>query len=1212
MDDRKEEDDGGGDSDAETGYRDISVSEGLGVSRRRRNMQFCSQSPDRHAVPAKGRSIRQYGVDQVSDTFCENLASGSTYAVNDGSNAVRSLSFPQYCPTPSPLSHHKYSNSVEDIRFPYPNFSPSLPPDYYAIGGSLDSVISFPFDGRRDSDVCSISESDGTLTLERAMSEFGGAPGTLPEFMGVGGGTGIFRVPICAAMRTDRPPALELRPHPPRDTQAGSFLRTIVCTSSQLWAGQESGLRFWNFSEFFESWNGRMAKRGDEDSAPFYESDCTSPVLCLVADEASGFVWSGHKDGRIRSWKIPKPDSESSSKEEDVEIGAKTIGAGIGEPGSLFREGLSWQAHRTPVLSMIITSYGDLWTGSEGGVLKVWPWESIEKSLSLTVEERHMATLLVERSYIDLRSQVTVNGVCSLPSVDIRFLLSDNSRSKVWSAGSTTFALWDSRKKELLKVFNIDGQVENRIDIASQEIHVEDETKAKLTKKEKSGSLSFFQRSRNALMGAADAVRRVAQKGTFTEDSRRIEALAITMDGMIWTGCTNGSLFQWDGNGNRQFEVQHHSYAITSICAFGTQLWVGYVDGNIHVLDLEGYFLGGWVAHSGPLINMDIGSSYIFTLANHGGIRGWSLTSPGPIDDILRMELSSKELTYTKTEKIKILAGTWNVGQERASHDSLISWLGSAATEVGLVVVGLQEVEMGAGFLAMAAAKETVGLEGSNNGQWWLDTIGKTLDEGTSFERVGSRQLAGLLIAAWVRKSLRPNVGDVDAAAVACGFGRTIGNKGAVGLRMRVFDRVLCFVSCHFAAHLEAVSKRNSDFNHVYRNMSFTRPSVEQNSGPAGATPVQVHRGGNSVGSQYDEKPDLSEADMVIFLGDFNYRLFGVSYDEARDMISQRCFDWLREKDQLRAEMKAGKVFQGMREAQIKFPPTYKFERYQPGLSAYDASEKKRIPAWCDRILYRDSRSISVAECSLECPVVSSISLYESCMDVTDSDHKPVRCIFSLEIAHIDQIVWRQEFGKLLASHEKIRSLVEEYSIVPETIVSTNNIILQNQDTSILRITNKCDKHDASYKIICEGQFTMKDDGSPSELCAKGSFGFPNWLQVEPAAGIIKPGQIMEVTVHHEDFYTQEEFVDGFPHNCWCEDTRDKEVVLLVKVTGSYSTKSKYHRVTVRHCYSNKNSSNYMQESSKILQSNQNHLQRSEFANFGSSDVVNLYHIRSP
>lgn len=72
---------------------------------------------------------------------------------------------------------------------------------------------------------------------------------------------------------------------------------------------------------------------------------------------------------------------------------------------------------------------------------------------------------------------------------------------------------------------------------------------------------------------------------------------------------------------------------------------------------------------------------------------------------------------------------------------------------------------------------------------------------------------------------------------------------------------------------------------------------------------------------------------MVVFLGDFNYRLHSITYDEARDMVSQRCFDWLREKDQLRAEMKAGKVFQGMREGLITFPPTYKFERRVLGLS---------------------------------------------------------------------------------------------------------------------------------------------------------------------------------------------------------------------------------------------------------------------------------------
>lgn len=81
-----------------------------------------------------------------------------------------------------------------------------------------------------------------------------------------------------------------------------------------------------------------------------------------------------------------------------------------------------------------------------------------------------------------------------------------------------------------------------------------------------------------------------------------------------------------------------------------------------------------------------------------------------------------------------------------------------------------------------------------------------------------------------------------------------------------------------------------------------------------------------------EEKSDLAAADLVAFFGDFNYRLFGITYDEARDFISHRSFDWLREKDQLRAEMSEGKVFQGMREALITFPPTYKFEKNKPGL----------------------------------------------------------------------------------------------------------------------------------------------------------------------------------------------------------------------------------------------------------------------------------------
>ncbi|KAM3379332.1 hypothetical protein P3S68_011746 [Capsicum galapagoense] len=48
--------------------------------------------------------------------------------------------------------------------------------------------------------------------------------------------------------------------------------------------------------------------------------------------------------------------------------------------------------------------------------------------------------------------------------------------------------------------------------------------------------------------------------------------------------------------------------------------------------------------------------------------------------------------------------------------------------------------------------------------------------------------------------------------------------QGAVGLRMRVYDRTACFANFHFAAHLEVVGRRNADFDHVYRSMIFSRP----------------------------------------------------------------------------------------------------------------------------------------------------------------------------------------------------------------------------------------------------------------------------------------------------------------------------------------------------------------------------------------------------
>lgn len=122
----------------------------------------------------------------------------------------------------------------------------------------------------------------------------------------------------------------------------------------------------------------------------------------------------------------------------------------------------------------------------------------------------------------------------------------------------------------------------------------------------------------------------------------------------------------------------------------------------------------------------------------------------------------------------------------------------------------------------------------------------------------------------------------------------------------------------------------------------------------------------------------------------------------------------------------------------------------------------------------------------------------------------------------------------------------------------------------------------------------------------------------------------MEITIHHEDFYTQEEFVDGIPQNWWCEDTRDKEAVLMVNITGSTSTETKTHMINIRHrCPATSAPppiinppvtvappSNTMpseapsKRSSKKSQASRQ--QQQDYAQYGSSEVHDLYRMRCP
>lgn len=191
-----------------------------------------------------------------------------------------------------------------------------------------------------DDDFCPYTSTPDSCRLDGSHANSNHDYHTMPEFLGNDSNApSTFKAPVRAAVHPNRPTCVELRPHPLRETQVGRFLRTIACTDTQLWAGQECGVRVWNLTDAYEPGLGigGRAKRGDEDAAPFYESANTAPAICMMADVGSKLVWSGHKDGKLRSWKMDQTMDDTP-----------------------FKEGLSWQAHRTPVLSLTISSHGKL------------------------------------------------------------------------------------------------------------------------------------------------------------------------------------------------------------------------------------------------------------------------------------------------------------------------------------------------------------------------------------------------------------------------------------------------------------------------------------------------------------------------------------------------------------------------------------------------------------------------------------------------------------------------------------------------------------------------------------------------------------------------------------------------------------------------------------------------------------------------------------
>ncbi|KAL8132982.1 hypothetical protein AgCh_008447 [Apium graveolens] len=196
------------------------------------------------------------------------------------------------------------------------------------------------------------------------------------------------------------------------------------------------------------------------------------------------------------------------------------------------------------------------------------------------------------------------------------------------------------------------------------------------------------------------------------------------------------------------------------------------------------------------------------------------------------------------------------------------------------------------------------------------------------YVKIVSKQMVGIFVTLWVRRSLRRHIQNVNVSTVGVGVMGYIGNKGSISVSMSIYQTLFCFICTHLSAgekEAEAI-KRNADVRAIHRRTHF-------NSFSSIALPKSIH-----------------DHERIIWLGDLNYRI-NLPYDETRQLISKRNWSELAEYDQLAREFRRGRAFDGWSEGTLNFPPTYKYELNSEKYYGEDPKIGRRTPAWCDRVI---------------------------------------------------------------------------------------------------------------------------------------------------------------------------------------------------------------------------------------------------------------------
>ncbi|PVU95702.1 hypothetical protein BB561_001658 [Smittium simulii] len=484
---------------------------------------------------------------------------------------------------------------------------------------------------------------------------------------------------------------------------------------------------------------------------------------------------------------------------------------------------------------------------------------------------------------------------------------------------------------------------------------------------------------------------------------------------VVWLGLDNGTLLGistvtkqnvYDICLSAEFSrKEKDSIRITAIgCISNSSIWIGFGSGYIVALDLQSINSGKctamkkWLAHSSPVFSIIVDHWALLSTRRCLQVISIHDNTACFWDGLLAQDWIYNQLrnhsdSYCQYNDWDVRVLSWNAGATKPSeiykadrtYDAtfLRHWISDNPKLFGaenstnkapdMIVVNLQEVidleskRANAKVLwnIKTSIKSISQAKISTRCKQWVSELLSVINSiypNEKFALVESKDLVGLFICAFVQSAHLHRIHSIGFTDAKTGLGGLYGNKGAVSVRFIVDDTAFCFINAHLTAgeKSSSVTSRNNDCNVIMKSLGFSAcPSEYQALGILPPTlPIWFQSivedfsnvlldsfiGGGNGGCVFDYP-------ACVFAGDLNYRINKYSQEQTIKIIEEKKLSHLLLSDQLTSQL--GSYAE----------------------SRYDTSEKRRIPAWCDRILFRKTLFDPIPEFQMLNPFVEVTSI---------------------------------------------------------------------------------------------------------------------------------------------------------------------------------------------------------------------------------------------